>query len=759
MRVLLIVHGYPPHAIGGTEIYTRDLAVALAATPGAEVFVLTRDADPRRPDGAVRDEHQGPIRVVWINNTFAACRSFEETYRHPAVLRAADAIIRDIQPQVAHVHHLTCLSTDLVTRLRGSGVPVVLTLHDYWLLCHRGQLVGRDYARCDGPVTGACARCIPAEVAWGASAYQAAALLRRLPGSRSFTAAAATLMNNRSPAAGLEASIARFRHMRDVAGACDLIFAPSATIAGRFAACRMPMARVEPWTLGIGIATAARVPRRPDEPLRLGFVGAFLPTKAPHLLVEAAARLPAGRVTVDLAGTAGDYHGDRSYQSRLGPWLSHAVVRRHGAIPHAEMPAHLARLDVLVLPSIWLENSPLVIKEAFAAGLPVVVSDLGGMAELVRHDVDGLRFPAGDVDALAACLRRLVDEPDLVARLRAGIRAPATIAEDAARTLRRYQALVTPSTERPASPRRRGDGVAAVILNYRAPEQTALAVRSLQSSFTPPSSILVVDNSAGDGSGRLSPLLQDTGRQPVRVIDASWNLGFAGGCNVGIDTALRTGAAYVLLVNSDAVLAPDAIAHLLDAAAAYPEAGVLGALIVSREEPDWIVSAGIEYSRTTGRMRNRLTRRPLNDAPRVPFAVAAVTGCVMLIRREVFEAAGLFDEAYFFSFEDVDFCVRAGAAGFSVLCVPEARAWHEGGRSIGRRSPRRIYFATRNHLRLAGSLEQRRIRRGWRAIFIVALNTAYVLTSADAPLWSGLAAVIRGGWHHLLGRYGADPAA
>ena len=131
----------------------------------------------------------------------------------------------------------------------------------------------------------------------------------------------------------------------------------------------------------------------------------------------------------------------------------------------------------------------------------------------------------------------------------------------------------------------------------------------------------------------------------------------------------------------------------------------------------------------------------------------------MLIRRTVFEAAGLFDDAYFFSFEDLDFCMRVREAGFSVLCVPQARAWHEGSRSIGRRSPRRIYFATRNHLRLAGSLEPRPIHRAVRAAFIIGLNTAYVLTSPDAPLWSGLAAVIRGGWHHLLGRYGPDPAA
>ncbi|MEO7270643.1 MAG: glycosyltransferase, partial [Vicinamibacterales bacterium] len=202
MRVLLIVHGYPPSATGGTEIYTRDLAVALAALPDVEVFVLTREVNPGAPDGAVRYESRDGIRIVWINNTFAACRSFEDTYRHPVVRRAAEAVIREVRPDVAHVHHLTCLSTELVSHLKRLPVPVVLTVHDYWLLCHRGQLVDRDYARCDGPVTGACARCVPPEVTLGGSAYRAAGIARHVPGSRLVMTAAARL-TARSPTAAV----------------------------------------------------------------------------------------------------------------------------------------------------------------------------------------------------------------------------------------------------------------------------------------------------------------------------------------------------------------------------------------------------------------------------------------------------------------------------------------------------------------------------------------------------------------------------
>ena len=133
--------------------------------------------------------------------------------------------------------------------------------------------------------------------------------------------------------------------------------------------------------------------------------------------------------------------------------------------------------------------------------------------------------------------------------------------------------------------------------------------------------------------------------------------------------------------------------------------------------------------------------------------VDAVSGCVMLIRREVFERVELLDEAYFFSFEDIEFCLRAGEAGFQTGCGQDAVAYHDGGRTIGRRSSRRIYFATRNHLRLAARSGPRSpLRTG----MVVGLNAAYLLLSPEAPLVRGTSALIRGAWHHFTGRYGPD---
>lgn len=124
-------------------------------------------------------------------------------------------------------------------------------------------------------------------------------------------------------------------------------------------------------------------------------------------------------------------------------------------------------------------------------------------------------------------------------------------------------------------------------------------------------------------------------------------------------------------------------------------------------------------------------------------------------RRAVFERAGFLDEAYFFSFEDIEFCLRARDAGFQTACVQGALAYHEGGRTIGRRSARRVYFATRNHLRLAAQAGDS-AGRPFRGALVLGLNAAYVVVSPEAPLIQGVSAVVRGAWHHMTGRYGSD---
>jgi glycosyltransferase involved in cell wall biosynthesis len=468
MRVLEIVHGFPPAALGGTELYARRHALALRKV-GADVVVLARENDPTRADGQLRRLTVDGIPVVFLNNTFASVRSFEETYRNEHITAAAARVIDEVSPDLAHIHHLTGLSTTIVDSLVERGIPVFVTLHDYWLMCHRGQLLDIDLRVCTGPGASGCHRCLGAAAGFGPTGFAGAALIRtverRLPaaagrGLRGLAAWGAALIAGADEQLNQEQR--RVDHMRAICRQVTHFLAPSRFIRDRFVEFGVDGARIEIAPNGVDHAPFTRVsPRaealRPSLPLRLGFVGTMMASKAPHLLLEAAARLPPGSATVDLFGGWAAYHGDERYRKQLEPLLTRGGVRVHGAIAHRALVGALQSIDVLVVPSIWPENAPLVIQEAFLAGLPVVASRVGGIPEMISDGLNGMLFEPGDVADLWRNLSRLLDEPGLLARLRSGIPQVRSIDDDVRQVWSMYETARSPA----ASSRINGDRAAA----------------------------------------------------------------------------------------------------------------------------------------------------------------------------------------------------------------------------------------------------------------------------------------------------------
>lgn len=440
MRVLEIVHGFPPAAIGGTELYARAHALALGEA-GDEVVVLAREADNKKDDCEVRQETIDGLQLVWINNTFRSVRSFEGTYRNQALGAVAARVIDEVAPDVAHVHHLTGLSTTIIESLAKRGIRCVVTLHDYWLMCHRGQLLDTSYQVCSGPGAEGCHACLGSVGGAGRVSFAGAAVVRglqrRLPAAsgrqvRRVAEWGGALMSRAGEAENQERR--RLDHMREICGGVTHFLAPSRFIRDRFVEFGVDPARIS--VSPYGVDHKPFVSHRPQaaggapQSVRLGFLGSLMISKAPHVLLEAAALLPAGSVTVDLFGAHSSYHGDQGYRQQLEPLLRRDHVRVHGVIPHDQVPAALAVIDVLVVPSIWPENAPLVIQEAFIAGKPVVASRIGGIPEMVTDGVSGLLFRPGDAVDLSRSITRLLNEPGLLDCLRGGIPAVRHIDED-----------------------------------------------------------------------------------------------------------------------------------------------------------------------------------------------------------------------------------------------------------------------------------------------------------------------------------------
>ena len=235
------------------------------------------------------------------------------------------------------------------------------------------------------------------------------------------------------------------------------------------------------------------------------------------------------------------------------------------------------------------------------------------------------------------------------------------------------------------------DEVAIVVLNWNGWRDTIACLESLSRLDAHDREVIVVDNGSEDDS-----VQRIRASNPgVTIVETGRNLGFAGGCNVGIRHALERGASFVWLLNNDTVVAPGSLRAMVDVMRGRADVGIVGAVVRSFGRPDAIEAwGGGKVNRFLG-----TTRRLTSSSERT---MDYVTGTSMLIRRAVFQDAGLLDEHFFFYLEDVDFCRRAAAAGWRFAVADRAIVLHKGGATVNDGLPARSERADRLHLRSSG---------------------------------------------------------
>lgn len=408
MKILLVVHKYPPHALGGVEVYTYHLACALRERH--QVFVFYRHDDREGPALSEYDQEVDGVFVRRISCRAQGWRAsvageFLGTFLNRPVEDSLARLIAHVQPDLVHLQHLMSLSVRIPHWMRRSGLPLLITFHDYWFLCANSQLVWPDGQSCRGKAAGMnCVRC-------AAAARFPSALIPWL------RPALAPLF------------LFRDRMVRQAALQAQRFISPSHFLIDQYTAAGFPKERFIYVENGIPLERLRRSRWQPtDGPLRVTFLGALAWQKGVHILIEAFNGLPEDAARLRIWGDPTIFP---EYAGRLRRSVAHPDAHLMGPIANERVGEVLANSDVLVVPSLWYENSPMVIQEARALGVPVVASDLGALAEKVRHEIDGLLFPPGDALALRGALQRLLDEPNLLPRLRSGVPSPGDMSKHA----------------------------------------------------------------------------------------------------------------------------------------------------------------------------------------------------------------------------------------------------------------------------------------------------------------------------------------
>lgn len=380
MRIAYVVHQYLPDHVGGTELYTHGLA-RRAVDAGHEVTVLTyrETASNREADFVTTTRsHEGVAVRELTHNLGVASNIALAEYENPATTAWLRDQLTELAPDVVHVTHAMKFGIGAIDAAKALGLPVVVTLTDFWFLCPRHTLLTWDGRVCTGPTS------------W----RECAACTRDLHGVR----------GTRAEVGAIKGRPAR---LRAALASADRVVALAPFMLRTFAANGYDVDRFDLIPHGLepeALASAKPRPERIGGTANFAFIGSLVRAKGAHVALEALRAAPDldARLVI---------HGDGPERDALEQQATaDRRVTFAGPFPPNEFGLVLSGTDCVLAPSLSYDNEPLVVKGALHLGVPVIASAIGSLVDMIDDGVDGWLVPPGDVDAWARVFEKVHGE-------------------------------------------------------------------------------------------------------------------------------------------------------------------------------------------------------------------------------------------------------------------------------------------------------------------------------------------------------------
>lgn len=390
MKILKVIHGYPMRYNAGSEVYSQQLCQGLANEH--EVHVFTREEDVFKPDYVMHNEVDLSDSRIKLNIINMPKLRLLQKYQHDEVDQHFEELLDKIAPDIVHIGHLNHLSTSLVNSICKTNTPIVYTLHDYWLMCPRGQFLQRNskepWALCDGQENKKCAQ--------------------------------SCFAGFFSEPEGKDADVSywtkwvarRMGNMNQIVNKVDKFIAPSQYLLSRFRdEFNVPEDKLVYLDYGFNLDRLKNRKRESHEPFTFGYIGTHIPAKGIQDLVRAFS-LVEGDCLLRIWGRVREETNSlKSIVSSLPLEIQKRIEWKTEYRNQEIVSDVFNHIDALVVPSIWVENSPLVIHEALQVRLPVITANVGGMAEYVHHEVNGLLFEHRSYLSMSEQMQKLVLNP------------------------------------------------------------------------------------------------------------------------------------------------------------------------------------------------------------------------------------------------------------------------------------------------------------------------------------------------------------
>lgn len=449
MRILQVVHSLPFLNQAGTEVYTYNLSLELSKRH--EVYIFSRVCNTKQKEYEVTKQNMNGITVYLINNTFKNCNSFQMYYENEAVDKKFVELLDEITPDVVHIQHLIFLSIGLIKMINKRRIPIVFTLHDYWLMCPKWHILKKNLTPCEKVFTAnfdqECFDCLSeilnikkgAKRIYLLSKSLLPAFALRWLKNAYFLYAQKVRDNN----IGIDKFKERSIRIKALLNNIDLFIAPSEYLRNKFIEFGIFPEKMRLSQNGLNSDLFKGIQKVKANKIRFAFIGTILPAKGIHILIESFNNINRANTELNIYGRLYSYTGFEHYPPYLKKLAKNENIRFMGEFNQFEIVNIFSEIDILVVPSLWYENSPLVIKEAFLSGTPVIASRIAGIPELVTDGVNGFLFNPGDSRGLKEKLQYIIDNPHIIEEFMKHIPEVKRIEDNAKEIEEIYGALVT----------------------------------------------------------------------------------------------------------------------------------------------------------------------------------------------------------------------------------------------------------------------------------------------------------------------------
>lgn len=435
MRIAFITSHFPPEHWSGTDVYTYNIATGLkeAGHTVAVLYAPIWQSEEEPYAVHYQDTKYDDLTVRRLNFNWRVAKDYHGYIYdyNPAIEKVIREFLQQQKPDIVHITSAVHLSSSALLAPLQLGLPVVFTMTDYWVICPKTTLQMRDGSLCNGRKDGlSCLHCLNGET-------RIYGILKNIPDPfyrLLQPALTGDVLATRSGSLGLIRAVEK-RNIRleNLLHRVDCLISPSRFLAKKIAETGIvSQDRIHYLAHGHNVEQAQKgqIKKETQDQIRFGFTGHLLPHKGVHLLIAAFHQLQASSYKPRLL-IYGHLDESTAYgRELLALAKNKPEIEFRGRFENHQIGKVLSEIDILVVPSMWYENAPVTIAEGFAAKTPIIATDLGGMAEAVHHNVDGLLSPSGDIENLAAQMQQVLNEPELISQLRENISPVKTIQQE-----------------------------------------------------------------------------------------------------------------------------------------------------------------------------------------------------------------------------------------------------------------------------------------------------------------------------------------